>query len=94
MEENKYHIENREGEGMVCEPAPAYRAVVVEPTCYHTSASYDEEVDYYDAMPLGRTLEDVREHCAHFEEERNDPSKWMTVEEFNHEIHQRHPWWE
>lgn len=92
MEEKKYHFEEQEGEGMVCEPAPAYRTVVAEPMGYQTSVSDEDGYDS-DSVPLGRSLEEVREHCSHFEEERNDPSQWMTVEEFNQQIHQRHPWW-
>ena len=50
-------------------------------------------MDKYNSISLGVSLEEVREHCSHFEEERNDSSKWMPVEEFNQQIHQRHPWW-
>lgn len=93
MEEKKYRFEEQGGEGMVCEPAPAYRSAVAEPMGYQTQMAFEDEYDS-DSIPLGRSLEEVHEHCLHFEEERNDPSKWMTVEEFNQQIHQRHPWWE
>lgn len=92
MEEKKYHFEEQEGEGMACEPTPTYRSAVAEPMGYQTPIFYEDEYDS-DSIPLGRSLEEVREHCSHFEEECHDSSKWMTVDEFNQQIHQRHPWW-
>ena len=92
MKEKKYHFEEQEGEGMACEPTPTYRSAVAGPMGYQTPIFYEDEYDS-DSIPLGRSLEEVREHCLHFEEERHDSSKWMTVDEFNQQIHQRHPWW-
>lgn len=90
MERGKYQMEEKEGIGMVQEPTPAYHSAIAEAT---PVAWDDNNATFSDSYPLGRSLEEVREHCSHFEEERNDPTKWMSIEQFNQHLHERHPWW-
>ena len=60
MEEKKYHIEESKIAGdKVCEPSPAYRSMASSVS----SASWDEAYDT-DSYPMGRSLEQVMEHCA------------------------------
>lgn len=89
MEEKKYHFEEQEGEGMVCEPAPAYRTVVAEPM-YSTShlMDWDEEEEMEDefntdSYPLGRSLEQVKAHCAEIDRYLDDPNYGTPVAVLN-----------
>jgi len=41
---------------------------------------------------LGRSFQQVSEHCAQFEKLRKDVSRWSTWEEVNERLHKRHPW--
>ena len=69
MEEKKYHIEESKIAGdKVCEPSPAYRSAASAAS----SVSWDEAYDT-DSYPLGRSLEQVMEHCAEI-----DKHFWMT----------------
>ncbi len=92
MKENRYKLPENglmENDGMVCEPSPAY-ATAVAPPYRHLSTEMDE--DGMESYPYGRSLEQVREHCALFEELRKDSSRWSTWEEVNARLHQKHPW--
>ena len=91
MEEKKYHIEEQEGEGMVCEPAPAYRSAVTD-LSVRSLNSKKKNVETYESIRMGHSLEEVREHLMMFEERRKDPSQWSTWEEVNVRLHQKHPW--
>ena len=63
MEEKKYHIEESEIVGdKVCEPSPAYRSMASSASSV-SSVSWDEAYDT-DSYPMGRSLEQVMEHCA------------------------------
>ena len=44
------------------------------------------------SIHLGHSLEQVREHCAQFEERRKDASLWSSWEAVNARLHQKHPW--
>lgn len=91
MEEKKYRFKEQKGEGMVCEPAPAYRSAVAEPSV-RSSNRRVKNVESYDSIRMGHSLEEVREHLMQFEERRKDPSLWSTWEEVNVRLHQKHPW--
>ena len=59
MEEKKYHIDESKVAGdKVCEPSPAYRSAASSAA----SVSWDEAYDT-DSYPMGRSLEQVMEHC-------------------------------
>ena len=59
MEEKKYHIEESKIAGdKVCEPSSAYRSAASSAL----SVSWDEAYDT-DSYPMGRSLEQVMEHC-------------------------------
>lgn len=76
--------------GLLAEPMPTYgtaRAEADTPT-----DTLDDEADDCFSYPGSRSIDDVREHCLHFMEEKNDPSRWMTVEELDRRLHQRFPW--
>lgn len=77
MEENKYYIENNEGEGMACEPSPTYRSVVAERVC-----SRDKE----DSYPMGRSFAQVKAHCESLLDKLEDTNFGRPIEELNAEI--------
>ena len=75
MEEKKYHIEESEIVGdKVCEPSPAYRSMASSVS----SVSWDEAYDT-DSYPMGRSLEQVMEHCAEVEKYLDDPDHWISI---------------
>lgn len=76
---------------MAAEPMPTYGASrnEAEPL---VDTIEDETEDCF-SYPGSRSIDDVREHCLHFMEEKNDPSRWMTVEQFDAKMRERFPWW-
>ena len=99
MEENKDHIKVEEGMGMVSEPAPTYRDIACAEAIASNMQIFDlennqtnPEREEYNSIHLGHSLEQVREHCAQFEERRKDASLWSSWEEVNARLHQKHPW--
>ncbi len=101
MKENKYQIDEAKLSGdMVNEPVAAYRDAAVAESTVSTHDMYwdenemeeDDEAYNTDSYPLGRSLQQVQEHCAQFEELRKDASRWSTWEEVNERLHQKHPW--
>ena len=82
MEEKKYHIEESKIAGdKVCEPSPAYRSMASSVS----SASWDEAYDT-DSYPMGRSLEQVMEHCAEVEKYLDDPNYGEPISVLDDEI--------
>ena len=89
MEEKKYHIEESKIAGdMVCERSPAYRSAASSAS----SASWDEAYDT-DSYPMGRSLEQVMEHCAEVEKYLDDPDHWISIVEFEAQMRKAIPGW-
>ena len=89
MEEKKYHIEESEIAGdKVCEPSPAYRSVASSAS----SVSWDEAYGT-DSYPMGRSLEQVMEHCAEIDKHLDDPNYGMSWEKFNAYLRKTIPGW-
>ena len=54
-----------------------------------------DDIDYtFGGVDFGypRTLEEVEAELEKAEAERNDPSKWVTSEEFHRRLEQKYPW--
>ena len=69
MEEKKYHIDEPKVAGdKICEPSPAYRSATSA-----SSVSWDEAYDT-DSYPMGRSLEQVMEHCESILDKLDDPN--------------------
>lgn len=86
MEEKKYHIEESKIAGdKVCEPSPAYRSMV-------SSVSWDEAYDT-DSYPMGRSLEQVMEHCAEIDKHLDDPNYGHPVDDLIARLEQKIEQW-
>lgn len=89
MEEKKYHIEESKIAGdKVCEPSPAYRSMASSVS----SVSWDEAYDT-DSYPMGRSLEQVMEHCAEVEKYLDDSDHWISIDEFEAQMRKAIPGW-
>ncbi|MBL1008138.1 MAG: hypothetical protein JJO71_31420 [Escherichia coli] len=76
MEEKKYHIDEFKIAGdKVCEPSPAYRSAASA-----SSVSWDEAYGT-DSYPMGRSLEQVMEHCAEIDKHLDDPNYGHPVDD-------------
>ena len=85
MEEKKYHIEESKIAGdKVCEPSPAYRSVASSAS----SASYVswDEASNTDSYPMGRSLEQVMEHCESILDKLDDPNYGEPISVLDAEI--------
>ncbi|MBQ8705297.1 MAG: hypothetical protein IJ548_03235 [Paludibacteraceae bacterium] len=54
-----------------------------------------DEIDYnFGGVDFGypRTLEEVEAALEQAEAERNDPTKWVTSQEFHQRLEQKYPW--
>lgn len=79
MEEKKYHIEESKIVGdKVCEPSPAYRSAA-------SSVSLDETYDT-DSYPMGRSLEQVMEHCESILDKLDDSNYGEPISVLDAEI--------
>ena len=88
MEEKKYHIdESKIAGGKVCEPSPAYRSA---PSA--SSVSWDEAYDT-DSYPMGRSLEQVMEHCAEIDKHLDDPNYGHPVDDLIARLEQKIEQW-
>ena len=88
MEERKYHIDESEVAGdKVCEPSPAYRSAASA-----ASVSWDEAYDT-DSYPMGRSLEQVMEHCAEIDKHLDDPNYGHTVDDLIARLEQKIAQW-
>ena len=86
MEENKYHIDESKVAGdKVCEPSPAYRSAA-------SSVSWDEAYDT-DSYPMGRSLEQVMEHCAEIDKHLDDPNYGHPVDDLIARLEQKIEQW-
>ena len=85
MEEKKYHIEESEIVGdKVCEPSPAYRSIASSASSV-SSVSWDEAYDT-DSYPMGRSLEQVMEHCESIFDKLDDPNYGEPISVLDDEI--------
>ena len=85
MEEKKYHIEESEIVGdKVCEPSPAYRSMASSASSV-SSVSWDEAYDT-DSYPMGRSLEQVMEHCESILDKLDDPNYGEPISVLEAEI--------
>ena len=85
MEEKKYHIEESKIAGdKVCEPSPAYRSMASS-TSSVSSVSWDEAYDT-DSYPMGRSLEQVMEHCESILDKLDDPNYGEPISVLDDEI--------
>ena len=76
MEEKKYHIDESKIAGdKVCEPSPACRSAASA-----SSVSWDEANDT-DSYPMGRSLEQVMEHCAEIDKHLDNPNYGHPVDD-------------
>ena len=88
MEEKKYHIDESEIAGdKVCEPSPAYRSETSA-----SSVSWDEAYDT-DSYPMGRSLEQVMEHCAEIDKHLDDPNYGHPVDDLIARLEQKIEQW-
>ena len=85
MEEKKYHIEESEIVGdKVCEPSPAYSYMASSASSV-SSVSWDEAYDT-DSYPMGRSLEQVMEHCESIFDKLDDPNYGEPISVLDDEI--------
>ena len=85
MEEKKYHIEESKIAGdKVFEPSPAYRSMASS-TSSVSSVSWDEAYDT-DSYPMGRSLEQVMEHCESILDKLDDPNYGEPISVLDAEI--------
>lgn len=60
-----------------------------------TANEKDDAIDYnFGDVDFGypKTLEEVEEVLEKAEAERNDPTKWVSSDEFHHRLEQKYPW--
>lgn len=92
MEEKKYHIEESKIAGdKVCEPSPAYRSAASSASSV-SSVSWDEAYDT-DSYPMGRSLEQVMEHCAEIDKHLDDPNYGHPVDDLIARLEQKIAQW-
>ena len=92
MEEKKYHIEESKIAGdKVCEPSPAYRSAASSALSV-SSVSWDEAYDT-DSYPMGRSLEQVMEHCAEIDKHLDDPNYGHPVDDLIARLEQKIAQW-
>ena len=92
MEEKKYHIEESEIVGdKVCEPSPAYRSMASSAPSV-SSVSWDEAYDT-DSYAMGRSLEQVMEHCAEIDKHLDDPNYGHSVDDLIARLEQKIAQW-
>ena len=85
MEEKKYHIEESKIAGdKVCEPSPAYRSAASSALSV-SSVSWDEAYDT-DSYPMGRSLEQVMEHCESILDKLDDSNYGEPISVLDAEI--------
>ena len=85
MEERKYHIEESKIAGdKVCEPSPAYRSAASSALSV-SSVSWDEAYDT-DSYPMGRSLEQVMEHCESILDKLDDSNYGEPISVLDAEI--------
>ena len=81
MEEKKYHIDESKVAGdKVCEPSPAYRSAASA-----SSVSWDDAYDT-DSYPMGRSLEQVMEHCESILDKLDYPNYGEPISVLDAEI--------
>ena len=92
MEERKCHIEESKIAGdKVCEPSPAYRSAASSALSV-SSVSWDEAYDT-DSYPMGRSLEQVMEHCAEIDKHLDDPNYGHPVDDLIARLEQKIAQW-
>lgn len=68
----------------VCKPSPAYRSIASS-TSSVSSVSWDEAYDT-DSYPMGRSLEQVMEHCESILDKLDDPNSGEPISVLDAEI--------
>ena len=68
----------------VCKPSPAYR-YIASSTSSVSSVSWDEAYDT-DSYPMGRSLEQVMEHCESILDKLDDPNYGEPISVLDAEI--------
>ena len=68
----------------VCKPSPAYRSIASS-TSSVSSVSWDEAYDT-DSYPMGRSLEQVMEHCESILDTLDDPHYGEPISVLDAEI--------
>ena len=68
----------------VCKPSPAYRSIASS-TSSVSSVSWDEAYDT-DSYPMGRSLEQVMEHCESILDKFDDPNYGEPISVLDAEI--------
>ena len=74
---------------MVSEPAATY--MTSRPSSHRRSKPCDENFNGVD-FGYARSLEELNTALAEAEAERNDPTKWITSEEFHERVESKYPW--
>ena len=46
-----------------------------------------------DSYPMGRSLEQVMEHCEEVEKYLDDPNYWISIDEFEEQMRKAIPGW-
>ena len=52
-----------------------------------------DEVYNTDSYPMGRSLEQVMEHCEEVEKYLDDPDYWISIDEFEEQMRKAIPGW-
>lgn len=86
MEEKKYHFEEQEGEGMVCEPAPAYRSTVAEPIGNFVST--EPELPSSELFSHENLVQSIND----FMETKDDASQWVSWNQVESHLLEEFPW--
>lgn len=86
MEEKKYHFEEQEGEGMACEPTPAYRTTVTEPVAH--SVGKESELPTSEFF----SFENLEQSINDFMETKDDPSQWLSWNQVESHLLEEYPW--
>ena len=80
---------NEEGFGMVSEPAATY--TTSRPSVKRRPKPCDENFNDVD-FGYARSLEELNAALEEAEADRNDPTKWITSEEFHDRVESKYPW--
>ena len=89
MRYDKIMEETNNQVGVVSEPAASY-AVKGYPD---NDSAIEEEYDFLDKdFGYARSLEELNTALEEAEAERNDPTKWITSEEFHERVESKYPW--
>ena len=90
MKEKKYHLpESNPNDCMLCEPSPSYAHSRNQEDYSATPLlNWDDGEEEYNTneYPLGRSLEQIIEHCANIDKHLDDPKYGIPIEVLDAEI--------